>query len=196
MLIPNCSGERVNALLVPLIAAHHFNWFCSQKNLSVFVMDPNFIIHKLWKVITDSIWRQCTCLIKLLQGWNTRIHIIHGISLCMGLYLLNYGHWSLGKEILFPRACGDDMSHGIPFPPHCHHCSWHFQGPWKVVIWPLCFPSSWHLPPAPITSFQFHLSIFLYLLITQNGNCWNHKSAHFILHPPLHDLLLLSSSNH
>lgn len=26
-VIPNCSGERLNELLVPFTAIHHFNWF-------------------------------------------------------------------------------------------------------------------------------------------------------------------------
>lgn len=37
-LISNCSGERLNALLVPFTAIHHFNWFWSQKTLTAFVM--------------------------------------------------------------------------------------------------------------------------------------------------------------
>lgn len=37
-VIPNCSGERLNALLVPFTAIHHFNWFLSQKTLTEFVM--------------------------------------------------------------------------------------------------------------------------------------------------------------
>lgn len=149
-------------------------------------------------MITAFIWRLCTYLIKLLQGWNTRIYINHRITLHKGLYLLSYGHWSLGKEILCPRPFANGMSwiHGVPCHPCCQHCSRHFWGPWKMFIWSPCLPISRPSPPTPTIPLQLHLSMFLDFLITQHGNGWSHKSEHFILHPPLKVLPLLSFSNH
>ena len=36
--IPTHSGERLNVLVVPFTAIHHFNWFWNQKTLTAFVM--------------------------------------------------------------------------------------------------------------------------------------------------------------
>ena len=47
--IPNRSGERLNVLVVPFTAIHHFNWFWNQKLWQHLWWESNFIIHKLWK---------------------------------------------------------------------------------------------------------------------------------------------------
>lgn len=133
--------------------------------------------------------------VKLLQGWNSTLHVNHAVC-ARGLLQLNCGHWSLGKKILCSGPFEDNMplTH-VPLTIPVAGISKNHGGV-HVASWP-------SNPVASPPSSNDSPSISPQHLLSSCHNpkqwlCWNHKalisfSAFCCLSPPAPPLIIQQS---